>query len=220
LCSLAITETVLQGRSQKLFWGYKFLLHNTTVLYTSHWLQLAHKIIFRDWFWEGIYRYTPRRYAAVVMQHNLSGNPTTCTNPDSPIVLTALKLWQFKLLSHAWLDEISSGRCSRCMQPTSDGPELISNTIGLNAFRTESETWSWIDLTQVFLQTIIQHINYLHKSDYKFTYANNNIGSNINKIQVVWSFLQRSGKKLLEKYPREQWRIEDFIWGGINLTKF
>jgi len=53
-----------QGRSQKfILGGYNFLLHDTTVLYTiaawRHRLQLVHKIILRDWFWEGMYTDIP-----------------------------------------------------------------------------------------------------------------------------------------------------------------
>jgi len=71
--TLIITAEVkhwVQGRSQKfILGGYNFLLHDTTVLYIlaawRHRLQLVHKIISRDWFWEGIYTDIPppRRYA-------------------------------------------------------------------------------------------------------------------------------------------------------------
>ena len=47
---------LIRGVASNLFLGYKFLLHNTTVLYTSSLLQLVHKIIFRDWFYTNIPR--------------------------------------------------------------------------------------------------------------------------------------------------------------------
>jgi len=49
----------MQGRSQKFIVDeYNFLLHDTTVLYTSSLMTSAaisaQKIV-RDWFWKGIY---------------------------------------------------------------------------------------------------------------------------------------------------------------------
>ena len=67
----------IQGRSQKfVFGGYKFLLHNTTVLYTSR-LTLSAAISAQNNF-QGlilggyIYRYTPRRYAPDGISGNLN----------------------------------------------------------------------------------------------------------------------------------------------------
>jgi len=65
-----------RGVARNSFWvGIIFLLHDTTVLYIlaawRHRLQLVHKIISRDWFWEGIYTdIPPRHYAHSTASNN------------------------------------------------------------------------------------------------------------------------------------------------------